>query len=188
MPATSIPTTPRHIAITDDTYSLHPFYQHFLQWDKTVIAPRTPAIAIAIEEGDLHMCAYGVYMAAFKQGSHAWVLSAGNQTILCESEGPSTGHPEVMSPYLAYLCCLVSSLFMINWRCVTENVADGSITIYCDNGTALNQTFNCPHPSNNPYNLLAADIKFITCAHDLLLQLPVTVHLKQEWVKGHHKG
>jgi len=60
--------------------------------------------------------------------------------------------------------------------------------IYCENETALNEVFKNPLTTNNPYAYLAADIDLITCARDLLLQLPLEVHLKKEWVKGHYKG
>jgi hypothetical protein len=35
---------------------------------------------------------------------------------------------------------------------------------------------------------MAADIDLITCARDLLLQLPVEVDIAKEWVKGHYEG
>jgi hypothetical protein len=71
---------------------------------------------------------------------------------------------------------------------VTEKVVDGSITIYCDKETAPNQTFSNAHPFNNPYTLLAADINIFTCAQDLLLQVPVKVQIKHEWVKVHFRS
>lgn len=43
-------------------------------------------------------------------------------------------------------------------------------------------------PSNNPLQHLAADTDLITCARDILLQLPVDVHISKEWVKGHYTG
>ncbi len=43
-------------------------------------------------------------------------------------------------------------------------------------------------PSHNPYSKLATDIDLITIARDLLLQLPVEVIIKHQWVKGHFKG
>jgi hypothetical protein len=93
-----------------------------------------------------------------------------------------------MTPYRAELCGLVSTLFMIHWICEAEKVADGIITIYCDNEVALNQTFSKALPSNNSYKYLTADIDMITCARDILLQLPVTVQIKHAWVKGHFQG
>jgi hypothetical protein len=42
--------------------------------------------------------------------------------------------------------------------------------------------------SNNPLQQLATDTDSITCARDILLQLPVNVHTSKEWVKGHYTG
>jgi hypothetical protein len=93
-----------------------------------------------------------------------------------------------MSSYRAELTGLTSVLFILHWVCTQEHVDDGTITIYCDNDAALNETFHKGIPSNNPYSLLAADRDLITLARDLLLQLPVTVNITHQWVKGHYKG
>ncbi len=93
-----------------------------------------------------------------------------------------------MSPYRAELCGLTSILFLIQWVCVAEKIEEGKVIIYCDNETALNEVFKTPRPTSNPYKQLAADIDLITCVRDLLLQLPLSLEVKKEWVKGHYTG
>jgi hypothetical protein len=72
-------------------------------------------------------------------------------------EGPALGHPDLMSSYRAELIGLTSVLFILHWVCTQEQVDEGTITIHCDNAAALNERFHKGIPSNNPYNLLAAD-------------------------------
>ena len=75
---------------------------------------------------------------------------------------------------------------MIHWICTAESIISGKITICCDNEAALNEVFTKPCPSNNPYRLLAAGIDLITCARDLLLQLPLHIEVKKELFKEHY--
>jgi hypothetical protein len=77
---------------------------------------------------------------------------------------------------------------MLLWICTQEDIDYGSLTLYCDNEGALNQVFNKSRPLKNPNEFLSADIDLITCAKDLLLQLPLEAHVKREWVKGHYTG
>ncbi len=67
--------------------------------------------------------------------------------------------------------------------CIQEDVEYSLETLYSDNEGALNQVFSKSWPIKNPNEIFSADIiDFITCAKDLLLQLPVDVHVKHEWV------
>ncbi len=109
-------------------------------------------------------------------------------TVLWRGAGPSVGHPEAMTAYRAELCGLTSAFFLLLWVCNESDIQHGNAVIYCDNETALNEVFKNPLTTNNPYAYLAADIDLITCARDLLLQLPFEVQLKKEWVKAHYKG
>jgi hypothetical protein len=60
--------------------------------------------------------------------------------------------------------------------------------IYCDNETALSETFKKKLPTNNPYDQLAADIDLSTLSRDLISQIPATITISNQWVKGHFKG
>jgi hypothetical protein len=182
------PTGTNDITITNDCHTPHPFYQHLLQWSTDHLSPYTFCIASPLTGGVLHICADGAYIKEFQQGSHSWILSDSNQNILWKGVGPSTGHSAVMTSYRAELCGITSALFMLLWICNQEDVEYGSVTLYCDNEGALNQVFNKSRPFKNPYDFLSADIDLITCARDLLLQLPIEVHVKHEWVKGHYTG
>lgn len=83
---------------------------------------------------------------------------------------------------------MTSVLFVLHWITKQLPVVDGTVIIYCDNDAALNEIFHIGIPSNNPYDFVTADIDLITTARDLLLQLPVDVQIKHQWVKGHFKG
>lgn len=119
---------------------------------------------------DLHICADGAFRGTAGQGSHAWVFSTSSQDILWKGAGPAIGHPDLMTPYRAKLAGLTSVLFILHLISKQTFIADGSVTIYCDNEAALNRTFTTGLPSQNPYAQLAADNDLITMARDLLLQ------------------
>jgi ribonuclease HI len=166
----------------------HPYYKELLCWDTTSMTLHIATLADAIVKNDLHICADGAYRGAIGQGSHAWVFSTSTQDILWKGAGPAIGHPDLMTPYRAELAGLTSVLFVLHLISHQKPVDKGSVTIYCDNAAALNEIFAGGLPSNNPYNLLAADKDLITTARDLLLQLPITVSITHQWVKGHYKG
>ncbi len=166
----------------------HPYYKELLCWDTTSMTLHIATLADAILKNDLHICADGAYRSTIGQGSHAWVFSTSNQDILWKGAGPAIGHPYLMTPYRAELAGLTSVLFVLHLISQQIPVDEGSITIYCDNAAALNEIFTGGSPSNNPYNQLSADKDLITTARDLLLQLPITVSITHQWVKGHYKG
>jgi hypothetical protein len=93
-----------------------------------------------------------------------------------------------MNPDRAEWTGLTSVLFILYWVCSHVQIKEGSITIYCDNETALSETFKQVQSTNNPYIALVAEADLITLSHDLLLRLPITVTPKHQWVKGHYKG
>jgi hypothetical protein len=94
-----------------------------------------------------------------------------------------------MTPYRAELTGLASVLFVLHWVCSHIQIKeDSSIFIYCDNETAISETFKQVRPTNNPYKMLVADADLITLSRDLLLRLPITVTFKHQWVKGHYQG
>jgi hypothetical protein len=93
-----------------------------------------------------------------------------------------------MTSYGAELAGLTSVLFVLHWVTKQTQLEDRMVNICCSNDAALNEAFYTGLPSNNPYAQLAADINLITMAHDLLLQLPLAVQIKHQWVKGPYKG
>jgi hypothetical protein len=93
-----------------------------------------------------------------------------------------------MSPYRAELSGLTSILFIVLWVTALRSIEKGAVTIYCDNSSALDHVFAAIRMSNNPLQQLIADIDLISCAKDLLLQLPVDIQIRKEWVKGHYTG
>jgi hypothetical protein len=181
MPTTS--TTIHGHVINDDSLSQllpHPFYQEILQWKSNDITSSIEGKANAIESNDLFICADGTYMKSVSQASHAWVFSNSKLDILWKGAGPTPGHSSLMTPYRAELTGLTSVLFMIYWVCRQTQIAGGLITIYCDNETALSETFKTTLSTNNPYDQLAADIDIITLSRDLLSQLPATITITNQ--------
>jgi hypothetical protein len=183
-----VPSSPQHIQRDADVSEPHPYYTELLDWDRSEIESITPSLITAMTENKLHICADGSYVKETKQGSHAWVFADNQRQILWKGAGPSMGHSAVMTQYRAELSGLTSILFLLLRICNEHDVEGGDVIVYCDNISALNQVFTKTHPSNNPLKQLATDIDLIACARDILLQLPVDVHISKEWVKGHYTG
>lgn len=137
-----------------------------MQWDKNDSTLKLATIKEEIQQDSLFMWADSSFI-----------------------KDPSVGRPKVMMPYGAELCRLTSAFFLLLWVCNKTSIKDGNVVIYCDNETAINNVFKNPLSTNNPYEHLAVDINLITCAREILvLQLPLDVQNKKEWVKGHYKG
>jgi ribonuclease HI len=166
----------------------HPYYLELLQWDTTSISLQCETLARSITRHELHICADGAFRKTIGQGTHAWVFSTEDGVILWRGSGPALGHRDLLTFYRAELAGLTSVLFVLHWVSKQIPIDEGTVTIYCDNDAALNEMFYAGLPSNNPYTQLTADIDLITMARDLLLQLPITVQIKHQWVKGHYKG
>jgi hypothetical protein len=178
-----------HFMIEGGVKEPYPFYINLFQWDTNDIMPKLAAITEAILQGDgLFICANGSFIKEREQGAQAWVLAGSNGTVLWRGAGPSVGNPEAMMAYMAELCSLTFAFFLLLWVCNESDIQHENAVITCDFETTLHEVFKNPLTNNIPYAYLAADIDLITCVRDLLLEFPLEVHLKKEWVKGHYKG
>jgi hypothetical protein len=90
-----------------------------------------------------------------------------------------------MTSYPSTLTGLTSVLFIIHWVCEQTGIGDGAVTMYCNNESALNETFTLNCPMNNPFILLAADIDLNNMPHDLQWQLLITVTFSPQWIQQH---
>ncbi len=136
----------------------------------------------------LYVCADGSYVKELQQGCHDWVFSTPHHRILWKGASPAISHPMVMLPYHVEFSGLTSVPFTLLWICTTQGIDSSSVRIFCDNESALHRVFATIQVSNNPLGQLSLDIDLITCARDVLLQLPVDVKVAKEWVKGHYTG
>jgi ribonuclease HI len=177
-----------HLITADNVLQPHPSYHSLLQLDKSDVAHYLGDISEALRQADLHICSDGAFLPDIGQGAHAWVFARGDGTVIFKGCGPANGHPKVMSPYRAELTGLVTALFIIHWACEVDQPEEGAITIYCDNETALGESFASKRPSHNPYRMLAADHDLISLVRDLIQHLPSGISIKNQWVKGHVKG
>ncbi len=128
------------------------------------------------------------YFKQLQQGSRAGVFSTRQHCILWKGADPTLSHPAVMSQNHGELSGLTSVLLILPWVCSMQGVDTGSVHLFCDNESALNHVFSTARALNNPLKQLFPDVDLITCARDLLLQLPVGIYITKEWVKGHYTG
>jgi hypothetical protein len=144
-------SNPGHVIGGDSSGKIqpHPFYREILQWNSNEITASYSAIAHAIECSDLYICADGAYIKSVSQASQAWVFSDGKQNILWKGAGPTPGLNSLMTPYRAELAGLISVLIIIHWICQQALIAGGLIMIYCDNETALSESFKKKLPTKS---------------------------------------
>jgi len=132
----------------------------------------------SIAHSGIHKCAEGAFLPKHGQGSHAWVFSTSSSNTLWEGCGPTIGHKSLMTSYHAELSGLVSVLFTLHWLAHHQPQLTGTVTVYCENESALNKVFTKQRPSNNPYTNLAADRDLICLGRHLRSLLPdtLTIH------------
>jgi len=157
----SIPSLVHSAALAS---TVHPYYEQLLNWKHNKLGTKPPLVAASITNGDLHICPDGSYVKRRQCGSHSWIFSKASRRIIFRAAAPAISHPRVMSAYRAELSGITSVLFIIYKACMQAKLTTGTVIIYCDNQSALDQIFNCQQASRNPYAYLKADIDLITCA------------------------
>jgi hypothetical protein len=118
-------TTPQipNMALWDHPHENHAFvdtpesYERIIRLEPPVEREVGVKIATGIELETLLMCSDGSYDPKTKKGSHGWVLSDTNKTILAQGLGPADGHPTLMSSYRAELGGLIAILYTIHRIC-----------------------------------------------------------------------
>jgi hypothetical protein len=149
---------PHHILVEEGQENApHPYYLELLQWDTTSISLHCETLAHSITRHELHICADGAFHKTIGQGAPAWVFSTGDGITLWRGAGLTLGYRDLMTSYRAKLAGLTSVLFVLHWVSKQIPIDEGTVTIYCDNDAALNETFFASIPSNNPYNQLTDD-------------------------------
>jgi hypothetical protein len=96
---------PTYLADTD------PFYQHLLG-PSDALNINLEQIIHHINSSTLLACSDGSFNPGSGEGSHGWVFSSPDKTILLKRTGPVSGNPSTNSPYRAKL--VASSQYYIS--------------------------------------------------------------------------
>ena len=119
-----------------------------------------------------------------RRGSHAWILSSVDTYVKLEGAGPSDGNPATMTSYRPELQGLVALLSIIHLLTDTYSISSGSITIACDNISAVHKVEDMiSFPALYIISPTAKEYDLLIVIRELLISIPVTmipVH-----VKGH---
>ena len=105
--------------------------------------------------------------------------------ILLQGAGPIDCNPKLLSSYRPELGGITALLFLLTAIVKLGDITEGTVTLFCDNKSALNNIFDAI-PRRGIYPLLEADYDLLFLAKDLLQQLPINVIAQH--VKGHYKG
>lgn len=138
-----------------------------------------------IVDGTLLLCSDGSFDPWQSIGCHAWVFADILGNILLQGAGPIDGQPDQVSVYRAELGGITANLYLLAVIIKLMELKEGSVTLYCDNKSALEAVFD-PMPKRGIYPMLAVDYDLILVARDLYRSLPVKITAKH--VKGHYTG
>ncbi len=130
-------------------------------------------------------CCDGSYSPNAKLGSHGWVFATSLHTVW-RGAGPIDGHPRLVNPYRAEIGGLVNICHILLSVCKFHGISGGSMTIYCDCKSALNQLHRPNYGSIKDY--LVPDYDLMNEGHSLYKQLKGLTNANLSWVKGHHNG
>ena len=142
-------------------------------------------LANRITEGTLLLCSDGSFHPHRGIGSHAWIFSTPEGEILLKGAGPIDCNPRTLSSYRPELGGLAAVLYLLLIIVQVFEVETGVVTLYCDNKSALENTFD-EMPKRGIYPLLATDYDLLILLREILSILPIRVISKH--VKGHYKG
>jgi hypothetical protein len=138
-----------------------------------------------ILSGTLLVCSDGSFSQHSGTGSHAWVFATATRQILLQGAGPIDCHPKQLSSYRPELGGITSLLFLLRVIVHIGSITAGSVMLYCDNKSALENVFDS-EPKRGIYPLLAVDYDLLVLAKDILQAIPIQVN--NSWVKGHYTG
>ena len=138
-----------------------------------------------IRNHSLLACSDGSFSKYERRGCHAWVFANSKGFSLLQGAGPIDGHPLLLTPYRSELGGILALLYLLNIIVRSNELREGTLTIFCDNQAALENVFS-ENPKRGIYPLLAADYDFIGITRKIAKETPITI--KHRHVKGHYTG
>jgi len=138
-----------------------------------------------IREGSLLTCSDGSHEPEIDFACQAWVFADSTGHILWCGFGPTDGNPSMLSSYRSELAGITELLFLIQLIVQHLEITTGTVTLFCDNTSALGNVFDL-YPKRGIYPMLQRDYDMLGMARKVWKELPITVISKH--VKGHYKG
>jgi hypothetical protein len=122
----------------------------------------------------------GSYYEQTGKAGSAWIISSQNKSHFIMASSLPPGPPHIQSAYRSELVGILAVLQQILSLCQEYHISKGSITVYCDNITALHRIFHTDIDFVNP-KIVSADI--VSAAVKVLSLIPITVYPRH--VRGH---
>jgi hypothetical protein len=167
-----IPTESQTLNMTENSCQ-------WLEIDKHVNG-NIQALVDDFQSGTLLAVSDGSYYEQTGKAGSAWIISSQNKChfIMASSLPPEPSH--IQSAYRSELVGLLAVLQQILLLCQEYHISKGSITVYCDNITALHRIFHTDIDFVNP-KIVSADI--VSAAVKVLHMIPITVYPRH--IRGH---
>ena len=129
----------------DRLQGIHHFFQRLIGPIMTISDETIETIGVYLHKGSLLTCSNGLHEEETGYASHAWVFSDSAGHILWCRFGPIDGHPDMLSSYRSELGGVTTLLFLL-WHIVQHlDITTGTVTLFCDNTSALGNVFD-PYP------------------------------------------
>jgi len=160
------------------------FYQRIIGPTPPTAFQCTELATVLQNEEELLCCSDGSYVDDTGASYHGWILASNISKTIAEGSGPGFGHPELLSSYRAELCGILALLYIMQRVCSHHRITSGSMRLFCDNKSALQQSTSEGPRGIKPF--LSADYDLIALIRLQTTLLPISV--VGEWVKGHYTG
>lgn len=117
------------------------FYERLIGLQPPIEREVELKIATGVELDTLITCSDGSFDLQTKKGSHGWVISDTNKTILAQGSDPADSHAILMSSYRAELGGLIAILYTIYSICQFQQVSSGKFKYHCNNRGVITNVF-----------------------------------------------
>jgi hypothetical protein len=108
----------------------HPFYKRLLG----PLPSNKKSLGALLKEAinnSLSLAVDGSHCPSYGPGSHGWVLASGDK-VLWRGQGPTDGHPSILSRYRAELSGMLAGLHVLRCTCTYFDITTGEVGLFSD--------------------------------------------------------
>jgi hypothetical protein len=187
MSSTGVPPSPppseaAPLQSFNDHLWYHPFYKRLLGPLPSNIDTLGVTLKEAISNDSLTLATDGSYSPSHGRGSHSWVFTSKGNTIWW-GQGPTDGHPSLLSPYRAELRGILAGLHVVQCICAYYDLSTGKVQLVSDCLKAI-KTLQRYYQDITKYYQEESDL--VVEAMSVLSNIPIRMTLS--WIESHYKG
>lgn len=135
----------------------HPFYKRLLGPLPSNKKSLGTLLKEAINKDSLSLATDGSHCPSYGPGSRGWVLASGDK-ILWRGQGPTDGHPSILSPYRAELSGVLAGLHVLRCTCTYFDTTTAEVCLFSDCFKAI-KAFQKDYQGITKYSYITLDKK-----------------------------